>query len=117
MTFLATIFDALYPPSSRRYWTFKNATALVVIIVIADVLFRLYVKLPAEQVAHIESPGLFRSPAFLVSYCVLLAIALWFVYKTRTRETWYHWRVLVFTLVLTGAVVGLVDLLLPLRPA
>jgi hypothetical protein len=115
MSLLETIAGALFPPSFRRYWSFKNGTTLSLTIALADVLFRLFVKLPPEQVADLESPGLFRSTGFLVSYTVLLAIALWFVYKTRTREAWYHWRVLFFTLILTGALVGLIDRLLPLR--
>jgi hypothetical protein len=113
--FAETVTDRLIPQNVRRYWTFKNATAVVVFATIATALVRAFVRFAPEQVARLESQNLFHSPLVLSLYYLFVAVVLWVVYATRNRTSWYLWRVAVFGMTLTGALIGLVDIILPLR--
>ena len=110
-----TITDSLIPPNVRPYWTFRNATAVVVFATIATALVRAFVRFTPAQVARLESQSLLHSSVFLSLYYPLVALILWLVYATRHRESWYVWRVTVFGMVLAGALIGIVDIMLPLR--
>jgi len=63
----------------------------------------------------LESQNMFRSPLSLSLYYVFVAIVLWLVYATRHPSSWYLRRVIVFAMTLAGALIGLVDIVLPLR--
>ena len=110
-----SLSDFLFPPNQRPHWTFRNLTVIVVIASLASVLFRVFVRLSPEQVARLESHNLFNSSLFVSLYYVFLAVVMWLVYMTRNRADWYEWRVFVYGMVLAGALIGLVDIVLPLR--
>jgi hypothetical protein len=109
-----TVTDFLFPPKARPYWTFRNATAIALLATTVTTLVRAFVKFPPGA-ALSDSHNLFHSPLFISLYYLLVAIVLWLVHVTRHRASWYVWRVWVYGAVLTGALIGLVDLILPLH--
>lgn len=109
------ITDSMFPSNQRPHWTFRNLTFIVVIATLASVLFRIFVRLSPEQVAALESHNLFNSSLFVSLYYVFVAVVMWLVYMTRNRAGWYEWRVFVYGMVLAGALIGLVNIVLPLR--
>lgn len=72
-------------------------------------------RLSPEQVARLESHHLFSSSLFVSLYYICLAVVMWLVYMTRNHADWYQWRVFVYGMVLAGALIGLVNIVLPLR--
>ena len=88
---------------------------VVSLATIATACVRGFGRFTPEQIARLESQNMFRLPLFLSLYYVFVALVLWLVYATRHRATWYLWRVFVFALMLAGALIGLVDIILPLR--
>jgi hypothetical protein len=75
----------LFAPHTRPYWTFRNATAVVVLATFVIALVRAFVTFPAEQIARWESRNLLDSPLFLSLYYVFVAIVLWLVHATDWR--------------------------------
>lgn len=82
---------------------------------VATACVHAFVKFPPEYVARLESYNPLHSPLFVGLYYIFVVITFWLVYATRQRTTWYLLRVSVFAMVLAGGLIGLVDLLLPLR--
>ena len=114
--FIELLTDSLVPPRARNYWTFRNATVFVILATIATACIRAFVEFPPEYVARVELQNpLLHSPLFFGLYYLFVAIVLWLVYATRRRTTWYQLRVFVFAMFLAGALIGLVDVLLPMR--
>jgi hypothetical protein len=109
------ITNFMFPSNQRPHWAFRDLTIIVIIATLASVLFRIFVRLPPEQVARLESHNLFSSSLFVSLYYVCLAVVMWLVYMTRNRAGWYEWRVFVYGMVLAGALIGLVNIVLPLR--
>lgn len=107
--------DSLIPHGVRPYWTFRNMTGVALLAALASALVRGFVRFPPDQVARLEGPSVFRTPLFYSLYYLLVALVLWLVYATRHRDSWYLWRVNVYGMFLTGALVGIVDIVLPLR--
>jgi hypothetical protein len=113
--FAERLTDLLIPPYARRYWTFRNATVVVLLVTVATACVHALAKFPAEYVARVEPHNAFRSPLFIALYYVFVSVVLWLVYATRKRAKWYQLRVFVFAMFLAGGLIGLVDILLPLR--
>jgi hypothetical protein len=113
--FAETVTDFLIPQNVRRYWTFKNATTVAVFATIVSALVGAFVRFRPEQVARFEYRSAFHSPLFLSLYYLFVAAILWVIYASRNRASWYLWRVWVFGMTLAGALIGLVDIILPLR--
>jgi hypothetical protein len=107
--------DLMVPPSVRPYWTFRNAAIVAVLSAVATAFVHAFVTFPPEYVARWESQSLFHSPILYLANSALVAAMLWIVHVTRGRTTWYPWRVALFAMALAGALIGLVDVLLPLR--
>lgn len=110
-----TFTDFIFPQNQRPLWTFGNVTVIVLLATVATALVRAFVRFNPAQVARLESQSLLHSPVFVSLYYVFLTFVLWLVYSTRNRPNWYPWRVMVFGMALTGALIGIVDLVLPLR--
>jgi len=115
MVRLNSVADFLVSPKVRPYCTFRTATAVALLATIFCALGRAFVRFPAEQIAEWESRNLLHTPLFFGLYYFFLATVLWLVYATRHRAGWYLWRVWVYCMVLTGALIGLLNLILPLR--
>jgi len=107
--------EFLFPPKMRPYWTFRSATAVALLVSFASALVRVLVRFPPERIAEWQSRNLFHSPRSLGLYYLFVAIVLYLVYATRDRARWYVWRVWVYSMVLTGALIGLLNLILPSR--
>jgi hypothetical protein len=107
--------DSLIPHSIRPYWTFRGMTVVALLATVASALVRGFIRFSPGQVARMGGPSMFHSPLFLGLYYLLVAFVLWLIYATRRRDSWYLWRVTVFGMFLTGALVGLIDIVLPLR--
>jgi hypothetical protein len=110
-----TFTDVIFPVKQRPLWTFGNVTVIVLLATAATALVRAFVRFSPAQVARLEAQSLLHSPVFVTVYYVLLTFVLWLVYSTRSRASWYPWRVMVFGMALAGALIGIVDLVLPLR--
>ena len=108
-----TLTDFLFPTYMRPYWTFRTATAVALLATVVSGLVRAFVTFPAKRIA--ESGNLVHSPVFLGLYYLSVAIVLWLIYATRHRATWYVWRVSLYGMVLTGSLIGLLNLLFPLH--
>ena len=111
-----TVTNVLLPPNLRPYHTFRNATIVALLATIATALVRAFIKFPPAEIAQLESHNVLHSPVYLGLYYLFVAVVLWLVHATRSRSTWYVWRVWAYCMVLAGALIGLVDLILPLRP-
>jgi hypothetical protein len=107
--------NLLLPPNMRRYWTFRSATIVAILATILSACARVFIRFTPEQVARMESQNYLRSPLALGLYYVFVFVAMGFIYATRNRGNWYHLRVTVFAMVLTGALIGLLNVALPLR--
>jgi hypothetical protein len=107
--------DLLVPRRIRPYWTFKNTTFVVLFVSVLTAVVRACVRFSSEYVSRVESQNPLRSPVYLALYYVFVAFVLLLVYATRDRASWYVWRVAVFGMVLAGALIGIIDLMLPLR--
>jgi hypothetical protein len=90
-------------------------TVVVVLAMVADALVRAFVRFSPEQVARLEGSKALHSAPFVSLYYMFVAIVLYVLYVTRNRPSWYVWRVAVFGMVLTGALVIPLDVMLPLR--
>jgi hypothetical protein len=109
--------EFLFPKYVRPYCTFRNATLVALLVAAVTALLRGFVKYPPEQIARWESQSLLHSPLYLSLYYLFMMVVLWLIYATRYRASWYVWRVWVYFMVLGGALIGLVDLILPLHPS
>ncbi len=110
-----SITDFLVPANQRPYWTFRNVTIVVAVAAFAFALIRAFVRFSPVQVARLESHNLLNSSLSVGLYYAFLAAVMWLVYKTGNWSNWYVWRVFVYGMVLAGALIGIVDMLLPLR--
>jgi hypothetical protein len=110
-----TFTDFVFPQNQRPLWTFGNVTVVVLLATFATALVRAFVRFSPAQVARLESQSLLHSPVFVSLYYVSLTFVLWLVYSTRNRAHWHPWRVMAFGMALAGALIGIVDLMLPLR--
>ena len=99
----------------RRYWTFRSATIIAILATILSALARMLIRFTPEQVARMESQNYLRSPLALGLYYVFVFVVMGLIYLTRSREHWYYLRVALFAMVLTGALIGLLNVALPLR--
>lgn len=107
--FAESLTDFLLPQNLRRYWTFRNATAVAVFAAVATALVRAFARFSPEQVTRLEASNMFHSPLLLSLYYLLVAAVLCVIYATRNRTNWYLLRVGIFAITLTGALIGLVD--------
>jgi len=115
--FVDRLTDLLVPEYAWRYWTFRNAIVVCLFAAVATACVRAFARFPADYVARVESHNPLHSPILATLYYIFVAAVLWLVYATRHRTTWYQLRVFVFAMFLAGGLIGLIDLLLPLRSA
>jgi hypothetical protein len=112
-----TLTDSGAPQKQRPLITFGNATVGVVMYALAAAFNRRFLHLGHTAVGRFDPQSLTHTTVFGALYYVLCASALLLVYATRNRANNYVGRVIAFTVALSGILIGIVDLVLPLRSA
>jgi len=107
--------DSVAPQKQRPWITFGNATAAVVTYALAAAFNRRFLHLGHTAVGRFEPQNLVHPTVLGIVYYVACMCALWLVYATRNRANNYVGRVVSFTVALSGILIGIVELVLPIR--
>jgi hypothetical protein len=105
----------LLPPKSRPYFTFRWMTVFVLLIAGWNAVMKLTMKLPPVLLARFHQQETWvRDPILRVLINVGLALGLYLIYVTRTRQRYYLARVALYGMLLGGICAELL-VLIPFR--
>lgn len=91
-------------------------TIFVIAIGVFDLVFKLAVKFPPDDIRHIQGvESVIKSPLFLLAYNVFLAAVSLAILLTRTKTRYYPVRVIAYGMVLAGLIGQLLVALVPWR--